>query len=126
MKIKSFADACKKLNIDPKTADAFKALPKEYRKYTTAMYKLTIITQAINENKKANWNDQNEPKYFPWVKPKADAKNPSGFGFSHSGCGHWSTGTSCGSRLSFRKSEDCLYALKQFESLYIDIFLYTK
>ncbi len=126
MQIKSFADACKKLKIDPKTADVFKTLPTEYKKYMTAMYKLTIITQAINESKKANWNDHNEPKYFPWVGIAADAKRPSGFGFSDTGYDCWRTNTHCGSRLSFRRSEDCKYALKQFESLYKIIFLYIK
>jgi len=126
MKIKSFTEACKKLNVDPKSVEAFKTLPKEYKKYMTAMYKLTIITQAINENKKANWNDSNEPKYFPWFQIEANDKNPSGVGFSHSDFAFWRTGTFVGSRLSFRNREDCLYAIKQFESLYKIIFLYIK
>ncbi len=126
MRVKTFAEACKALNVDPKSVDVFKTLPKEYRRYMTAMYKLTIITQAINDSRKANWNDKSEPKYFPWVEPKANDKHPSGFGFSYTYCDDWYAFTSCGSRLSFRNSDDCLYAMKQFEALYIDIFLYTK
>lgn len=126
MKIKSFTGACKKLNVDPKSVDVFKTLPKEYKKYMTDIYKLTIITQAINENKKANWNDSNEPKYFPWFEIKATKSKPSGVGFSDSHYARWLTGAFVGSRLSFRNREDCLYAIKQFESLYKVIILYIK
>jgi len=126
MEIKSFAEACKKRKVNPKSLDSFKKLPAEYRKYMEAMYKLTIITEAINEGKKANWNDSNEYKYSPYFWIKADAKRPSGFGFSSSTYGGWDSNTSIGSRLSFRKKEDCLYAIKKFESLYKIIFLYIK
>jgi hypothetical protein len=124
-KIKTFADACMALKLDPKKLPDVSMLPVIHQKAIISMYKLTIIVEALNEGWKPNWNDSNEAKYSTWFEIKADKKRPSGFGFSGTYYDSWYTNshTDCGSRLCFKSSELALYAGKQFASEYKDLFL---
>ena len=121
--IKTFEDACKALNINPDALPDVSALPEKHRKAIVANYKLITITEALNEGWQPNWNDGSEYKYQPWFEIKASKEQPSGFGFSGSFCADWYTAADCGSRLCFKSRELCLYAIKQFEELYIDYYL---
>ena len=44
-----------------------------------------------------DWNDDNEPKWFPVFNMQS--KTPSGVGFSHSNYDNWNTNTNCSSHL---------------------------
>lgn len=125
-KIKTFADACKALKLNPKHLPDVSLLPKEHQKAITAHYKLVIIVQALNEGWTPNWNDISQWKYYPWFTIEADAKRPSGFGFSLTLYDCWLTRTPVGSRLCFKSRELALYAGKQFKNLYKEYFLIQK
>jgi hypothetical protein len=122
-RIKTYEQACKKLGINPKALPGVSKLPVKDRKAIIAHYKLVKIAQALNGEWKPNWNDNSEGKYYPWFEVKADAKRPSGFGFSGADCGSWRTCTAVGSRLCFKSSELAVYAGKQFAKLYQEYFL---
>lgn len=64
-KIASYEDACKVLNIQPINEEVFNVFPKEDKKSMLAYHKLTVITRALNNGWKPNWDDQNEWKYYP-------------------------------------------------------------
>lgn len=64
-KITSYEDACKVLNIQPINEEVFNAFPKEDQRSMLAYHKLTVITRALNNGWKPNWDDQNEWKYYP-------------------------------------------------------------
>ena len=64
-KIASYEDACRVLNIQPINEEAFNIFPKEDQRSMLAYHKLTVITRALNNGWKPNWDDQNEWKYYP-------------------------------------------------------------
>jgi hypothetical protein len=119
--IKSFVDACKKMNVDPEKLPDVTGLPKEFAKPIIAYYKLLIIYQAINNGWKPNWGNWDQYKYYPWYEVLS-----SGFGFSDSGyvCAHALTGV--GSRLCTDTREKALYIGEQFKAEYQDYFLYSE
>ena len=64
-KIASYEDACRVLNIQPINKEVFNIFPKEDQRSMLAYHKLTVITRALNNGWKPNWDDQNEWKYYP-------------------------------------------------------------
>lgn len=118
--IKSFEDACNKLNIDPKIPDV-SGIPEEFKKPIIAGYKLMIIYKAINNEWKPNWNNRDQYKYYPWFGVLS-----SGFGFSTSLYFYTITDTDVGSRLCTDTSEKALYIAKQFEAEYKDYLLFSE
>lgn len=112
-RIKTFEDACAYTNTDP-DQPKFKVGDKDDIAYD----KLKVIAKALNEGWKPNWSNKNEYKYTPY-----GVINDAGVGFSYSYFVSWRTGTDVGSRLCFKSSELAMYAIKQFEGLYIDFYL---
>jgi hypothetical protein len=107
-RVKTFEDACEVLGLyrgavtqDDDTIDE------------AAYKKLKVITKALNEGWTPDWSNENQFKWYPYFKM-------SGFGFSTTDCGYWSSGTGVGSRLCFKSSELAEYAGKQFVSIYQD------
>lgn len=64
-KIASYEDACRVLNIQPINEEVFNIFPKEDQRSMLAYHKLTVITRALNNGWKPNWDDPNEWKYYP-------------------------------------------------------------
>lgn len=64
-KIVSYEDACRVLNIQPINEEVFNIFPKEDQRSMLAYHKLTVITRALNNGWKPNWDDKNEWKYYP-------------------------------------------------------------
>jgi len=111
--IKSFEDACKKLNIDPAHLPDLSTILEEFRKPITAAYKLMIIFKAINDDWTPDWSNQSQWKYYPWYEILS-----SGFGFSDSYYGNSGSVTCVGSCLCTDSSDKALYISKQFEAEY--------
>lgn len=63
-RVKSYADACKVLGIEPMDEDSMKA--QGFRPDEIARRQLETITEALNEGWKPNWADTNEYKFYPW------------------------------------------------------------
>jgi hypothetical protein len=106
-RVKSFEDACNVLGISTNiiggTADEI------------AYRKLKIIIQALNEGWTPNWNDTDEPKYYPWFY-----QNAPGFRLNSVVCRYITS--IVGSRLCFRSRELAEYAVAQFPDLYKTFF----
>jgi hypothetical protein len=119
--IKTFEDACKKVNVDPLKLPDVSMIPEDLRKPVITAYKLMIIFRAINNEWIPNWGNQNEYKYYPWYRVLS-----SGFGFADSLYNYTLTFTNVGSRLCTNSSEKALYIAEQFKAEYQDYFLYSE
>jgi len=119
--IKTFEDACKKLDIVFATSQDILSVPDEFGKPLTAAYKLMVIFKAINNGWRPDWSKSSQGKYYPWYGVLS-----SGFGFSGSDYGYVSTATAVGSRLCTDTSEKALYIAEQFKEEYKEYFLYSE
>ena len=118
--IKTFEDACKKENVDPKLVSTFDCLPPKYRKATIAVYKLFIIFDAINDGWEADYTNANQMKFFPW-----SCVLSSGVGFDYSTYYYDDTPAAVGVRLCTNTPEKALYIAEQFADIRADYLLYT-
>lgn len=117
--IRSFSDACKKLKLDPvKSLPKISGMPKRHQNAVIAQAKLTIITEALNGDWEADWNDSSQLKYYPWFW-----MNNPGFRFSVSFYTGAAADTGTGSRLCFKTRELSDYAGKKFLTLWRDLMV---
>jgi hypothetical protein len=72
----------------------------------------------------ADWNNDDEPKWFPVFNMQS--KTPSGVGFSVSGYVLWVTTTRCGSRFAFEKEELSDLSAELYPELYVESLIKTK
>lgn len=63
-RVKTYADACKVLGIEPVNEEVLIKLG--FTKDEIAYRKLKTVAEALNEGWRPNWEDTNEYKYFPW------------------------------------------------------------
>jgi len=124
--IKSYEDACKKLQLDPEALPDVSMIPEEFRTAIVNLYKLFIIFKAINNGWEPDWNDSSQLKYYPWFLVEASAALSSGFGFSFSGYGFTGADTTVGSRLCTYSSKTALYIGKTFQEEYKQSLLILK
>ena len=115
-KIKTYEDALQATGR-PDVHD-FSALPEDMRKHFTALYKMVVIVEALNEGWKPHWNDSNERKYFPWFW-----MSPSSFAFVGSYYGSGGADAGSGSRLMLKSRELAKYCGEQFVDIWKDIQL---
>jgi hypothetical protein len=114
-RVKSFEDACEVLYISTNIPDVSLIREKD-RKFIIAQYKLSIITEVLNEDWTPDWDNSNEYKYCPYFEM---SNNTLVFGRYD----YWSTYSSVSSRLCLRSKELAEYCGKQFIDLYKDLFL---
>lgn len=122
-RVKTFDDVLEVLEID---SDEFEEQCENLEADEVAYKKIKLIAKALNEGWEPNWNDGNQPKYYPWPTVQASSSKPSGFGFSDTNYNYANTATHVGSRLCFKTSELALYALEQFKEIYIPFLLIIK
>lgn len=115
--IKTFGDACEALNINPASLQLDILSSMEDGKALVAFKKLSIIRQALNEGWTPDWANDNEWKYWPWMK------YVPGSGFSFYDYVGDRTYSGVGSRLCFKTRELAEYAGRQFQYLYNEYFL---
>ena len=115
-KIKTYEDALKETGR-PDVPD-MSAFPEDMRKHFTALYKMVVIVEALNEGWKPDWNNTDERKYFPWfwISPSSFA-----FGGSFYVCERADAGS--GSRLALKSEELADYCGRQFVDIWKDIQL---
>ena len=84
---KAFKEACKKTGR-PESID-FSGLPEDMRDQSEADYMLKVITEAKNDGWKADWNNPDQRKWFPyfWFSPSGVGFVSSGYDGSHAGAG---------------------------------------
>lgn len=119
-KIASYEDACRVLNIQPINEEVFNIFPKEDQRSMLAYHKLTVITRALNNGWKPNWDDQNEWKYYPLFR-YVNA------GLSYADTYYTATNTLAfiGSQLCFPTSALAKYAAEHFADLYRDYYCFA-
>lgn len=110
--IKTFDDACKRLNINFDSLVIETDTPDEI-----AYKKLKIIVKAINTTRAGktwvpDWNNTDQRKWWPWFNLS------SGFGFSFSYYLYGRTYAYVSARLCFETEEQSNYAANQFIDLY--------
>lgn len=115
-KIKTYEDALKETGR-PDVPD-MSAFPEDMRKHFTALYKMVVIVEALNEGWKPDWNNTNERKCFPWFW-----MSPSSFAFDVSSYDYGFANAGSGSRLRLKSYELADYCGKQFEDIWKDIQL---
>lgn len=119
-KITSYEDACKVLNIQPINEEVFNAFPKEDQRSMLAYHKLTVITRALNNGWKPNWDDQNEWKYYPLFRYVN-----AGLSCAYTAYAAADSTADVGSRLCFPTSALAKYAAEHFADLYRDYYCFA-
>jgi len=116
-RIKTFEDALKETGRP--NVPEFSDVPYDLRDYFKAQYKATVITEALNEEWRTDWKDENQIKYIPlfW------SKSPSGFAFydTRNHCTNPRAGSAY--RLCFRTRALAKYAGEQFLDIWKDLIL---
>ena len=115
-KIKTYEDALKETGR-PDVPD-MSAFPEDMRNHFTALYKMVVIVEALNEGWKPDWNNTDERKCFPWFW-----MSPSSFAFYDSLYDYGDAYAGSGSRLKLKSYELADYCGKQFEDIWKDIQL---
>lgn len=119
-KIASYEDACRVLNIQPINEEVFNIFPKEDQRSMLAYHKLTVITRALNNGWKPNWDDQNEWKYYPLFRYVN-----AGLSCALTTDAASYANASIGSRLCFPTSALAKYAAEHFADLYRDYYCFA-
>jgi hypothetical protein len=105
-RIKTFADACEVLDIDPD--DQWHESDEQDE---VAYKQLKVVARALNEGWEPNYNDTNQRKWYPWFY-----LNAPGFRLYDCNCGD--SRSFVGARLVFKSEELARYAATQFQGLY--------
>ena len=128
-RVKSYADACKVLGIEPMDEDSMKA--QGFRPDEIARRQLETITEALNEGWKPNWADTDEYKFYPWFYIEVNEVQTEGAvigasaGLSCASSANAAANTlaNVGSRLCFHDSDTARYAGRTFTDLYEQILI---
>lgn len=127
-RVKSYADACKLLGIEPMDEDSMKA--QGFRPDEIARRQLETITEALNEGWKPNWADTDEYKFYPWFYIEVSEVQTEGTYGAAAGLSYACTNYSAahttayfGSRLCFHDRETARYAGRTFTDLYAQILI---
>lgn len=120
-RVKTYADACAVLGVEPMNEDVLTKLG--FTKDEIAYRKLKTIAEALNEGWRPDWANTNEYKYWPWF-----VYNPANAGFAYAYTDYAATfaNANVGSRLCYKTRELATYAGRQFEGLYNDFLLIKK
>lgn len=108
-RIKKVEDILFQHNLTMKDVDEmFNNVPEHFK----WQYIAELLCETLNEEWIADWDDDNQYKYFPWFYMGGSS------GFRYNGYDVWLTGSYVGSRLCLKSSELATYAGKQFTELY--------
>lgn len=113
-RVKSFEDACELLGISTSLPDV-SGLLKKYYKAIIANYKLMVITEALNEEWMANWEDTNQYKYYCWFSWNGAI---AGFAFLNADSTASYANANFGARLCYKSEKLATYSGKQFIELW--------
>lgn len=131
-RVKSYVDACHVLGISDSEEPEVIADGGLMRSDEIARRKLEVITEALNEGWRPDWNNTNQYKYFPWFRilpgqGKGPDGKPNGAAAGLASANTFSAATytsaNIGSRLCFRDPELAAYAGDTFRDLYAEILV---
>ncbi len=112
-KIKTIQEAFKKTGR-PKTP-SFSEVPEDMRAWFQALYNGAVITEAINEKYKADWDNPDQRKYFPYF---VNRSSPAGFVFGGANYSYSCAGAGDASRLANETYENAQYASETFPEVF--------
>lgn len=116
-RVKSYADACAVLGIEPMNEEVLVKLG--FTGEEIARRKVGTIAEALNEGWGPNWNDTDEYKHYPWFYIKPNTYGASaGLSCVHTLNALTATSADIGSRLCFKTSALARYAGETFTELY--------
>ena len=90
----------------------FSNVPEDLRSVFEGMYDAIVITEAINNGYKPNWDDDSR-KWYPWFD-----MSPSSFRFGAASYDYSSADAGGGSRLKYRDEADARFSGKQFKEVW--------
>lgn len=109
-KIKTIEEAYKKTG---RSKIDFSIFPEDVRNHMENYYHAIVITEAVNEGWRPNWDDYSEYKWLPWFRMSA-----SSFAFYVSDCDRTHAFAGSGSRLRFESEEKSDYVVKTFPEVF--------
>lgn len=109
-RIKSVEDA---FNETGRPKIDFSIFPEDIRSYMQSHYELAVLTEALNEGEKFDYDNENQRKYCSWWE-----KSPSGFVFSDSGYYYTTARAGSGVRLCLKNEELVRHAASIAPHLY--------
>jgi hypothetical protein len=115
--VKTFEEACARLGIATTLPDV-SGIPETFQKHVTAAYKRAVIANAIRGDWRPDWNDYDQPKWWPWFRFSGSA-----FVFGGSTYDYADTTTAVGSRLCFETKEQAEYFGREFIDLHNDFLM---
>lgn len=121
-RVKDYADACKEKGLHPDEERPYKKPTTDKHKVLNAFSDLLIIAEALQGDWVADYDNTNQPKWFPIFKKVKGG----GFAFSLSDSYYDLTLTYLGSRLCFPNEATSNYFGKQFIDTINIILLKTK
>lgn len=121
-RVKSYADACAVLGIEPMNEEVLVKLG--FTGEEIARRKVGTIAEALNEGWVPNWNDTGEYKYYPYfyIEPNAHGA-AAGLSCALTNSTASTTAASVGSQLCFKTSALARYAGKTFTELYTQFLI---
>ncbi|MDP1763058.1 MAG: hypothetical protein Q8L07_04155 [Sediminibacterium sp.] len=127
MKVESFAHACTLRGYDQATVlPDVSNYPTQHQKALLSFAMLVIISEAINEGKEFDWDDDDQYKRYPLFDMEVSKNNPSGFRFYDAVYGLAGTTSTGGSRLCYHSSADAEHAATHFIEMYKAIMVIEK
>jgi hypothetical protein len=91
----------------------FSNLPEDLREYFEGQYNAVVLTEALNQGFKPDWDKWGERKYRPWFN-----MSPSAFGFGGTGYDDSYANAGTGSRLCNPTRELAIYSAEQFKDIW--------
>jgi hypothetical protein len=120
-RVKSYADACKVLGIDPVNEEALTRAG--FTKDEIAYRKLKTIAAALNEGWEPDWSNGSQYKYWPWFVYDL---NTAGFACANTAYAASDAATNFGSRLCYKTAALARYAGDTFGEIYNDFLLLNR
>ena len=91
----------------------FSNVPEDLRAYFENQYNAVVVTEALNEGYKPNWDNSRELKWRPWF-----VMSPSSFRFDAALCDYSYANAGAGSRLCSPSEEIARYSAQQFKEIW--------
>lgn len=112
-----------------KTKEGLAHLPGKFVRGMLALLTLQAIIYVVNNDDpdvpewKADYNNEDQYKWFPWYRGGAADASGSGFRFDDANC-DWSATDACGgARLALKDEERAEHMNEYFSDLYKDLYL---
>lgn len=113
--IKTLEDACKILGEKDKEVKELRELQsRKLSRRTVALQELVVITKALNDGWKGDWDNHSQYKYIFWFY--------LGKNFRLHGCSNYDSFSFVPARLCYKSTEIALYSAKQFIGIWKDAF----